>query len=467
MFTIFTPVLGRGKDTFNIFTPVRGRGRGTFITDGVVRSRAPVLTSEETLESDHITENPPLEPQFSTPISSNENTPQQLRDLIGELGSQIGESIASRLLASQPPLTPRQPPLTPSQPPSAKPVRAEVSDTTIDLSKVSLVVRSDIKAPPMYRGDGDDKYSIQEWIDTMEVYLSKRGFSTGEQGNEILSHLLGRAKSIVKVGLKSSSSSGTVVTPETIYTILRRYFSETPGSCLPLADFYATQPTAKETLVDYWVRLNTAAETADRHLKRQGSRMDNMDAEIAMMFVRNCPDPSLACVFKCKPISKWSLTEVQEAIDEHQREYQVRKSNTNTAKTHALQVATAVTAISPPEPEVDYAQVNTVKCTSTNPTKPSEATASDQSALERVLSMLERVLERTSQPLDAARPQFSPSDRFTPGPCRVCGNSSHSTRTHCMRERRCLGCLEVGHQRKDCPKATVMQRGGSSPGQGN
>lgn len=449
-----------GKDTLNIFTPVIGRGRGSFITDGLVRSRATVLTSEETLEPGDITDNPSHKPQFSTPISSNEDTTQQLRDLIGELGSQIGESIASRLLASQSPFTP-------NQPPSAKPVKAEVSDTTIDLSKVNLVVRSDIKEPPMYRGDGDDKYSIQEWIDTMEVYLSKRGFSNSEQGGEILSHLLGRAKSIVKVSLKSSSSSGTVVTPETIYTILRRYFSETPGSCLPLADFYATQPAANETLVDYWVRLNTAAEAADRHLKRQGSRMDNMDAEIAMMFVKNCPDPSLACVFKCKPISKWSLIEVQEAIDEHQREYQVKKSNTNTAKPNVLQVATAVTAISPPGPEVDYAQVNTVKCTSTNPTKSSEAAASDQSALERVLSMLERVLERTNQPPDAARPrpQFSPSDCFTP--CRVCGNSSHSTRTHCMRERRCLGCLEVGHQRKDCRKPTVLQQGGSSPDQGN
>lgn len=442
---------------FNLLSPV-GRGRGLFTTDGVVRSRAPVFSNEGSLVLDDVTNIPPLEPQFSTPVVSNENTTQQLRDLIGELGSQIGESIASRLLASQPLLTPRQPP-------SAKSARVEAPNTTIDFSKVSLVVRPDIKEPPMYCGDGDNKYSVQEWIDMMEVYLHKRNFSVDEQRDEIMSHLLGRAKSIVKVGLKSSSSSGTVVTPETIYSILRRYFSETPGSGLPLADFYATQPIAKETLVDYWVRLNTAAEAANRHLKRQGSRMDNMDAEIAMMFIRNCPDPGLACVFKCKPISKWSLTEVQEAIDEHQRECQVKRSNPNTTKAHVLQVATAVKANSSPEPEADYAQVNTAKCIPTNPAKSSEATASEQSALERVLSMLERVLERTSQPAHAARQPFSPSARFTP--CQVCGDSSHSTRTHCMKERRCLGCLEVGHQRKDCPKPTVTQRDGGSPNQGN
>ncbi|KAK7877966.1 hypothetical protein WMY93_031394 [Mugilogobius chulae] len=57
--------------------------------------------------------------------------------------------------------------------------------------------------------------------------------------------------------------------------------------------------------------------------------MDNMDSEIAMMFIRNCPDANLACVFKCKPISKWSLIEVQEAIDEHQREHQAKRSVSN------------------------------------------------------------------------------------------------------------------------------------------
>lgn len=449
---------GRGQNAFNVSTPGFGRSRVLFSTDRTVRSQTTSLTSEEPLESNGFIDTPPLEPLFSTPATNTENTTQQLRDLIGELGSQIGESIASHLLAGQLPFTQQQPP-------SANPARAETQDATIDLSKVSLVVKPDFREPPMYRGDGEDKYSIHEWIDMMDVYLHKRGFSAHEQRDEILNHLLGRAKSIVKVGLKSSSPSGTVVNPETVYSILRRYFSDTPGSCLPLADFYATQPTAKETPVDYWVRLNTAAEAVDRHLRRQGSNMDNMDAEIAMMFIRNCPDPSLACVFKCKPISKWSLTEVQEVIDEHQRECQVRKTK---AKAHALQVATAVTAISSSEPETDQVPVNTAKFTSANPAKPSETATTDQSALERVLSMLERVLERTSQPVHSTPPQFSssfPPARFNP--CGVCGDRSHSTRTHCMKEKRCLSCLEQGHQRRDCPKTGPAQPGGSSPSQGN
>ncbi|MGH0137344.1 UNVERIFIED_CONTAM: hypothetical protein FKN15_063659 [Acipenser sinensis] len=54
-------------------------------------------------------------------------------------------------------------------------------------------------------------------------------------------------------------------------------------SCLPLADFYATQPKSRESPVDYWVRLNTAAEVADEYLQKQGRKMENMSGEIAMM----------------------------------------------------------------------------------------------------------------------------------------------------------------------------------------
>lgn len=426
------------NETYDVFTPV-GRGRGLFS----FRNETPGLGPGLLFDADNL--NLRRAPQFSTPTKQNEHNTQELRELIGELGSQIGESIAGRLLASQQ--------FDCQQPANANSPRSESSNMMADLSKVSLIVKSDIKEPPMYRGDSTDKYSIQEWIEAVEVYLHKKDQPLSEQVEEVLNHLLGRAKSIVKVGLKSSSSSNSPVTPETIYNILRRYFSETPGSCLPLADFYATQPTAKETPVDYWVRLNTAAEVADKHLKCQGGKMDNMDSEIAMMFIRNCPDPDLSCVFKCKPIGKWSLTEVQEAIDEHQRENQVKKPAVHVPKAHAIRVATAVAESDLSESDIVYSNVNTAKLTV--PTKQSDITVPESNALERVLSMLERVLERTSQPTQAATRAQSSFDR--PSPCRVCGQNSHSTRSHCMREKRCLSCLETGHQRKDCTKSPTIQ----------
>ncbi|KAK7906651.1 hypothetical protein WMY93_015263 [Mugilogobius chulae] len=188
--------------------------------------------------------------------------------------------------------------------------------------------------------------------------------------------------------------------------------------------------------------------------------MDNMDSEIAMMFIRNCPDANLACVFKCKPISKWSLIEVQEAIDEHQREHQAKRLTAPLPKAHAVRVATAVTEFDPPVCNTEYADVNTAKVTT--PVKPSEQAVTESNTLERVLSMLERVLERTSQPAPAAvRTQSSPFGR--PSPCRVCGQNSHSTRSHCMKEKRCLGCLEVGHQRKSVQSPPQLGRQCSSP----
>lgn len=48
--------------------------------------------------------------------------------------------------------------------------------------------------------------------------------------------------------------------------------------------------------------------------------MEDMGREIAEMFVKHCPDPELASVFKYKQIHEWTLKEIQERIDEHQQE---------------------------------------------------------------------------------------------------------------------------------------------------
>lgn len=232
-------------------------------------------------------------PTTSTPADS-ENITRQLRDLIGELGSQIGDSIVSRLLTSQ------NPPITNPVPSSEQqPTRTMPLSTTLDLSKLNLVVKADIKEPQMFRGDCSDKCSISEWIEQMEMYLSKKGCSKADSVDEILNHLSGRAKSIIKVKLKSTST--LTPSPEMIYEVMRRYFSESPSSCQPLADFYATQPKLYEHPVDYWVRLNEAAEVADAYLQSCGGKMKNMSSEISMMFIRNCPNPDLSNVFRCKP----------------------------------------------------------------------------------------------------------------------------------------------------------------------
>ncbi len=138
----------------------------------------------------------------------------------------------------------------------------------------------------------------------MEVYLQKCDCPKAEYSSEALSHLLGRAKNIVKVGLKSNPTPDKVVTPEVIYKIILRYFSESPEYCLPLADFYSTLQYAKESPVDYWVHLNNAAKIADNHLQKEGSQMKNISQEVAMMFIRNCSDDGLSNLFRYKPVTK-------------------------------------------------------------------------------------------------------------------------------------------------------------------
>lgn len=156
--------------------------------------------------------------------------------------NEIGYSIASELLTTVQPT-----------PPSCDPVTPVVTDRneqssnlsgTLDLTKVNLVVKQDVCERVMFRGEGTDKCTVQEWIKLMEVYLRKKKCPTSDQVHEILSHSMGRAKKIVKVGLKSSPESAAH--PDMIYDILRRYFSESPASCLPLADFYTTQPSTGE-----------------------------------------------------------------------------------------------------------------------------------------------------------------------------------------------------------------------------
>lgn len=476
LFDPVTPFVGRGRgrglwhtgegvkklfstDTLGVGNPIVTHPVGPISTP----TTPPVIGNSggDTLGMTNTIVTPSVGPTSSTPnvpppTSSNDTT-AQLRDLISELGNQIGDSIVSRLFVSQTGST--SPPSNPVTPVVTD--RRDLSNNILDLTKVNVVVKSDAREPAMFRGDGSEKCTVQEWIELMEVYLRKKSCPASDQIDEILSHLMGRAKSIVKVGLKSTSTPNSAVQPEVIYDILRRYFSESPASCLPLADFYATQPSVGESPVDYWVRLNTAAELVDRHLKKQGRKLENMSAEISMMFIRNCPDPDLSSVFKSKPISRWTVTEVQEAIDEHQREHPTKKKATNMVKVNTLQVAAAA-AYSPANLKDE---VSTSALSSVSPSRSSESAGMEGGAFERVLCMLERVLEKTNQTNSPAVTQPVPWVRFTP--CRVCGDKAHSTRSHCMRERRCLACFEVGHQRRECTKTSAARPSPIAQNQGN
>ncbi|KAJ8009201.1 hypothetical protein DPEC_G00086440 [Dallia pectoralis] len=167
----------------------------------------------------------------------------------------------------------------------------------------------------------------------MKAYIKKRKCEGSLQTEVVMGRLMGKARDVVKIGLRSNPSLQASCTPDCIYSMLTQYFSST-SSCLPLQDFYSTLPTRRENPVDYWLRLNKAADVAEEGLKRQGRRMENMGGEIAKMFVKHCPDLELASVFKYKQIHEWTTKEIQERVDEYQRE-QVSSTKVHVPETHA------------------------------------------------------------------------------------------------------------------------------------
>lgn len=180
------------------------------------------------------------------------------------------------------------------------------------------------------------------------------------------------------------------------------------------------------------------------------------------MFIGNFPDAELTSVFRYKPITKWTFAEVQEAIDERQRELRTKNAASFTRKNHTFQVATA--AIS----QAEIVQGDSTSVNASEPeaiTETTHAATNDTGALEWVLNMLERVLERTSPQV---APPFRPHSSCwsCPSLCRVCGKKAHSTWSHCMSEKRCLNCFEVSHQHRNCPRI-VTEAGSSSQKQGN
>lgn len=106
----------------------------------------------------------------------------------------------------------------------------------------------------------------------------------------------------------------------------------------PPAYFYATVPRAKENPVDYWIRLNKAADLADKELHRQGKHLNDMGEEVTRMFIKFCPDPSLANIFRCKPIREWSAKEIQGRIDDYQREFRSRENVSVNLRSHTSTV---------------------------------------------------------------------------------------------------------------------------------
>lgn len=423
-------------------------------------------------------------PLTSTPGGIDAAAISHLTDIVGQLGAQIGESIVAKLIsvgvvnASSVHQSNASLNTSPTQ------TSADSSAVRHPDSHVTVHVKSDTE-PKFFRGDGSDKYPVQDWIGMTKAYLRKQRCPVDEQAEEIMGKLMGKARDVVKVALRSDQTLDVKLNPDLIYDVLLQYFSDT-SSCLPLADFYSTLPRPGESPVDYWLRVNRAAELADEGLCRQGRRMENQNEEVARMFVKYCPDPELSSVFKCKPIQEWSARDIQLRIDDYQRELRTsgracRDMQVKSHTTTIVDMPSNPVSCSQPMSDQCYAQ-----CPAFSPTaalnsvchtqcSPSVTVASQSHAMRqtpcqpscppvsavlqdsqedrivsRMMAMLEQMMGKVQQRNSAPR-----GGRFQGGhrekACRVCNDSKHTTATHCRSERLCFVCLAPGHTKMDCP----------------
>lgn len=424
-----------------------GMGRGVLNPSIVTRTPGPRATGLDT-------------PQFTSTryvdraMPSHAEQNPDLGALITQLAEKLGDSIIARLQSDR--SSPNTAPLQPSH-------------TT--LSDVNVVIQKDAREPPIFRGDSSDKFTVLEWENLMTLYLRKRNIPVHEQSGEIMAKLMGKAGDLVRIKLRNDRSIDHTTNPHRIFNILKQHFSEQSYSSMPLADFYNTLPKPDEDAMDYWIRLNKSVDVADECLKRQGRKIDDPGHEVSMMFVKHCPDQSLASVLKFKSADKWSACEIQERLDEHTQEKRTRvtaavRSPESTASVHKVHSQSQISAVdSSFVPPIS----NTVPSITPHQSAPVVA-GSDNDCMRSLVNLLDRLVMQNVQVPANSRTQQRFSQRPAAPqyrqPCRVCNDNDHSTLFHCRRENRCLKCLAPGHWKKECPQQTNQQHNLPTAGAG-
>lgn len=232
---------------------------------------------------------------------------------------------------------------------------------------------------------------------------------------------------------------------------------------MPLADFYGTVPVAGENPVEYWIRLNMAVDAAEESLRRQGRHTVDPRREVIMMFVKHCPDPSLAAVLRFKAPEKWTAGEIQEHVDRYQIDTRERLNN-RPYRPGPMRPVTAHTqtpvseeAPMPNKPVMPLVQAEAGV---------TSAPHFDENCLRTLIGLLDCTLVHNSQEVvqnNQLMYRQHSSAQSQRKQCRVCKSLEHSTLAHCRRDRLCLSCYRQGHIKKSCPNSTPGQEDQTTP----
>lgn len=247
---------------------------------------------------------------------------------------------------------------------------------------------------------------------------------------EILSKLMGKAGDVVRIKLRNNKSIDHTRYPHMIFDILKQHFSELTYSSMPLADFYSTLPKSGEDAMEFWIRLNRTVEVADECLRRQGRSIEDPSHEVSMMFIKHCPDQSLANVFKFKSARQWSACEIQERLDEHMQD---RKSRTAAGGQFELGMVERRVRSQCHVPLVGEAPVLSAAA-SASPTPfpaPPDGPGGDHDYMRSLVGLLDRLVTVQTQVPASATARVPDIPRRL---CRVCNSPDHSTLSHCRGE---------------------------------
>ncbi|XP_014907364.1 uncharacterized protein LOC106959356 [Poecilia latipinna] len=432
---------------------------------------------------------PPVPAAASTPIGNARSDLSQLvstealSGVIADLAKQIGDAITTNLSG-----------LNPQSQSQSQVADSHPSDPT-DQSQTRFVVQSDIRAPPYFKGDHTDTFSIQEWEGLMRCYLSRiRCVNPVEMCEIITSRLIGKARDVVQVSLRCQPQSCSDKLVSTVFDILKRNFGELIFSSLPMRDFYNILPADGETAMDYWIRLNKSIEAADECLRRRGKQVEDPGAEVVTMFINHCPDPGLALSFQLKPIEEWTAAEVQSRLDNHVASLRKPMVTTNRAvgsstgpavlsclpqlgaqsPSAALPADVAPFAVRYPQAALAcdrssasgplYQQPQQHVAPQPTPfqnaglPKPTFSSSSGVEPPHQMAEMFDKVLSLCAASL-ATKQHGQHMGSYTRGskrpqhaPCRVCCSEEHTTHSHCRLFRLCLNCFGSGHIKRDCPQ---------------
>lgn len=165
------------------------------------------------------------------------------------------------------------------------------------------------------------------------------------------------------------------------------------------------------------------------------------------MFVKYCPDSTLAAVLKFKAPDKWTASEIQERIDCYQiemKEQVLSKSKCTRSVTVHAQIAAS---------DDSAAVRHTVESPVESENGAASKTFCDDNCLKTLVNLFDRALSQNNH----AMSKSASFDRFQHQPCRVCKSSEHSTLAHCRQKRLCLACFEPNHIKRNCPNRQPSQ----------